>query len=291
VITSVNGAFSIVSSEHIFGDFVLLSSFCSFLMTVYLALGLVASELTVLLLKSQVLLERLSATQGEVVLSKTVKSSLEASFKNWGAAIKVAGAIITAATPPALVIHTKQIDDAMSALGTMFSADMTSLGLGAPLYVSAEERQEICDFLHSRGASAAHESPSAKRKKEFEKVPSKRVVTFDADEDRPGSAPPPRGSRVMLYPLCTCARVGKVFQFGNTYYSLEKLQSSFQTECTLTPFDEDLLGCLVTQCAKKEDFLSRVPIRIPDRSLPQLEAFWGTRKARSSTVPRPPDFA
>jgi hypothetical protein len=58
VITSVNEAFTRVSSEHIIGDFVLLSSFCSFLMTVYLALGLVASELTALLLKSQVLLER-----------------------------------------------------------------------------------------------------------------------------------------------------------------------------------------------------------------------------------------
>jgi hypothetical protein len=223
-----------------------------------------------------------------------VKSSLEASFKNWGAAIKVAGAIITAATPPALVIHTKQIDDAMSALGTMFSADMTSLGLGAPLYVSAEERQEICDFLHSRGASAAHESPSAKRKKEFEKgspSSSKRVVTFDSDEDRSGSASPARGSRVILYPLCTCARVGKVFQFGSTFYSFEKLKSTFQTECALTPFDEDLFGCLVTQCARKEDFLARVPLRIPDRSLPQLEAFWGTRKAKSSVVPRPPDFA
>jgi hypothetical protein len=243
------------------------------------------------LLKSQVLLERLSATQGELVLSKTVKSSLEASFKNWGAAIKVAGVIITAATPPALIVHTKQIDDAMAALGTMFSADMTSLGLGAPLYVTAAERHEICDFLHSRGASAAHESPSAKRKNESEKFSSKRVVTFDQDQDHSSSAPPVRGSRILLYPLCACARVGKVFLFGNTYYSFNKLKSSFQTECALTAFDEDLLGCLVTQFTKREDFLSRVPLRIPDRSLPQLEAFWENRKAKSSVVPRPPDFA
>ncbi len=98
-----------------------------------------------------------------------MKSSLKASFKNWGAAIKVAGSVIAAATPPALVVHTKQIDDATAALGTMLSADMAPFGLGYPLYVTTEERQEIRDFLYSsRGASAAHDSPSAKRKSDFE---------------------------------------------------------------------------------------------------------------------------
>ena len=282
--------------------------FCSFLVTVHLALGFAIDGLMVIPQMARVLSERLSRDDSHEVMSGAVKASFVSSWQNWSISVQTATVVLSPDPPPVMVAHLLPLTEAHDAIGSFFKTDLSGLGLGSSIRFSPKQHNRLLQLLADdegssdgepqgspgkrKGTPVIHET--VKRKIDLGKGLARTVGPLndpDEDHDDPLDAAtvPARASKVKLYRFCRCTSVGDVVKFGTKFYSVDALMEAFDDSCTSMKFEPDLVGSLLTETSNELEFLARIPERIPDEHLSLLHEFWRTDAKKWALLARKPE--
>ena len=192
-ITSLNGNFAAVGVSSVFQNLELYSSFCSFVVTIFLALGFVVQGILTISQQAQVLLERLSAQDGRQVMLGAVKECFESSFRIWASSVKTALIVLSLDPPPALIPIVRPLQEANQAIGQIFKSDLSSFGLGSAILCSPAQRERFLSLVQDDNRDEEIVSSPEKKMRSSEAQLDLHEKSYFESWEYPGaSAPSPR---------------------------------------------------------------------------------------------------
>ncbi len=286
--------FTISSLTADIGNF---SSFVSFLVTFFSALGLVVTQLLTLVSLGTTLNLRLGPIHRAQVLSSNLTSALQTSLTNFASTQETWFKIPALGRPAELVAAREKLVEAKDAVELVQSLDLSAYGFGNSFsaasnasFMSPASQAASSSLLMSPSAQAAG-SPQKRKSSEKSKSSMKRLaVVASPMAASAGAANKGQGSNVPTsYRTSQCAGYGDVIYWGG-YFPLDALSAGWTTRHSGIAFRRENLGAMLCNSDKLDSFLSRVPLSANARELAALQAWWQEKSKDKYVVERPPDF-